>query len=491
MGKKQYILGITFASFFGAVLALVLSYFFGPQEKVYVPAEANGQAVNFTKYEFDSSNFVVPEGLNFIYASKVSTPAVVHIRTKYSNYDRGGAANPLDYFFRDHGNSGRGMERQARGAGSGVIVTSDGYIATNNHVIEGANEVNVVLGDNRSYEATVIGTDPSTDLALIKIDEEDLPTLSYGDSDGIQIGEWVLAVGNPFEFRSTVTAGIVSAKGRNINILNRGNGLQIESFIQTDAAVNPGNSGGALVNLKGELVGINTAIATQTGSFSGYSFAVPAKLVKKVIDDLKEYGQVQRALLGVSIRDVDAELAESEDLSVLKGIYINGVSNNSAAEEAGIESGDVIVEIDGKVVNSVAELQETIAVNRPGDEVDVTYIRDGKRKIASAKLRNTSGDTRIILAAKTEIDGATFSEVTEMDRENYRIRGGVKVEELADGKWKDAGITEGFIITEIDRKPVRDIEDLKDIIGRYSDEEGVLVEGINKQGKIKYYGIDW
>ncbi|MGB3464578.1 MAG: Do family serine endopeptidase [Cyclobacteriaceae bacterium] len=492
MGKKQFILGVTFASFFGAVLALVLSYFFGPQEKVYIPSEANGQSVNFTKYDFDSSNYIVPEGLNFIYASKVSTPAVVHVRTKYNNYDRGGAVNPLDYFFRDNpGNNGRGSERQARGAGSGVIISSDGYIATNNHVIEGATEVNVVLGDNRSYEATVVGTDPSTDLALIKIDADKLPTVAYGDSDGIQVGEWVLAVGNPFEFRSTVTAGIVSAKGRNINILNRGNGLQIESFIQTDAAVNPGNSGGALVNLKGELVGINTAIATQTGSFSGYSFAVPANLVKKVIEDLKEFGQVQRALLGVSIRDVDAELAEDEDLPVLKGIYINGVSNNSAAEEAGIESGDVIVEIDGKTVNSVAELQETIAINRPGDEVEVTYIRDGNRKITTAKLRNTSGNTQIILAVTTEIDGAVFSELSAIEKENFRINGGVKIEEIEDGKWKDAGIREGFIITEIDKKPINDIEDLKNIINRYSDEEGVLVEGINKDGKIKYYGIDW
>lgn len=491
MGKKQFILGMTFASFFGAIIALVFSYFFGPQEKIYVPTNTAGNPVNFAKYEFDSSNFVVPEGLNFIYASKISTPAVVHIRTKY---ERKRVLSPMDQFFRDRMGDGRGQEEQslARGAGSGVIITADGYIATNNHVVEGASELNVVLGDNRSYEARIVGTDPSTDLALIKIEAENLPTLAYGNSDGIEIGEWVLAVGNPFEFRSTVTAGIVSAKGRNINILGRGNGgLQIESFIQTDAAVNPGNSGGALVNLKGELVGINTAIATQTGSFSGYSFAVPANLVKKVIEDLKEYGQVQRALLGISIRDVTAEIAEQYELSVLQGIYINGVGDKSAADEAGIEAGDVIIGINGKPVNSVAELQETIAVNRPGDEVEVTYIRAGKEFISLARLKNTSGSTEIVLAVKEDNDGATFSEITEEEKVSLKISGGVKIEELSDGKWKDAGIKEGFIITEIDKREVRNLDDLKRIIERYSDEEGVLVEGVNKEGKIKYYGIDW
>ncbi len=284
----------------------------------------------------------------------------------------------------------------------------------------------------------------------------------------------------------------MSAKGRNINILGRiDGGLQIESFIQTDAAVNPGNSGGALVNLKGELIGINTAIATQTGSFSGYSFAVPANLVKKVIEDLKDYGKVQRALLGINIVDVTAELAERFDLSVLQGIYVSNVTANSAAAEAGIVNGDVIVQIDGKPVNSVAELQETIAVNRPGDKVEVTYIRDGREIVTSAKLKNTLGNTEIVLAAKEENDGAVFSELTEEEKSRFQINGGVRIEELEDGKWKDAGIKEGFIITEIDKKEVKNIDDLKRIIERYSDEEGVLIEGINRDGKIKYYGIDW
>lgn len=485
MGKKQFILGMTFASFFGAAIALVFSYFFGPAEKVYIPSNPVSNQVNFAKYEFDSSNFVVPEGLNFIYASKVSTPAVVHIRTKY---ERQRAASPFDRFFRnDTDQSEQGM---ARGAGSGVIISPDGYIATNNHVVDGAAELKVVLNDNRSYDARIVGTDPSTDLALIKIDEVNLPTMPYGNSDGIEIGEWVLAVGNPFEFRSTVTAGIVSAKGRNINILGRG-GLQIESFIQTDAAVNPGNSGGALVNLKGELVGINTAIATQTGSFSGYSFAVPANLVKKVIEDLKDYGEVQRALLGILIANVDAELAERNNLDVLKGIYISGVNSGSAADEAGLEVGDVIVGIDGKPVNSVAELQETIAVNRPGDKVEVTYIRDGRELITKAELKNTLGSTDIILTANTENDGTVFGEVSELEKRELNISGGVKVQELGEGKWKDAGIKEGFIITEIDRKEIDGINDFKRIIELYSDEEGVLVEGVNPDGKVKYYGIDW
>lgn len=485
MGKKQFIAGMTFASFFGAVIALVFSYFFGPAEKVYVPANPVSNPVNFAKYKFDSSNFVVPEGLNFIYASKVATPAVVHIRTKY---ERQRGVSPFDRFFGN--DSGRGDQNMARGAGSGVIISSDGYIATNNHVVEGAAELKVVLDDNRSYDARIIGTDPSTDLALVKIDEVNLPTMSYGNSDGIEIGEWVLAVGNPFEFRSTVTAGIVSAKGRNINILGRG-GLQIESFIQTDAAVNPGNSGGALVNLKGELVGINTAIATQTGSFSGYSFAVPSKLVKKVIEDLKEYGEVQRALLGIVIVDVDAKLAEDNDLNVLKGIFVRGVNSGSAASEAGMEEGDVIVAINGKPVNSVAELQETIAVNRPGDKVSVTYIRDGREFQTLAELKNTLGSTDIIIASNATDDGTVFSDVSELEKRNLNISGGVKVQELGDGKWKEAGIKEGFVITEIDRREIDGLEDFKRIIELYSNEEGVLIEGVNPDGKVKYYGIDW
>lgn len=495
MGKKQFIAGMTFASFFGAMIAFAMAYFFGPQEKIYVPVEKEDQAVSFTnQYNFDSAEFIVPEGLNFIYASKVSTPAVVHIRTTYNTSSKSSPNNSLfDQFFRDNFGEEyrRGPQGQARGAGSGVIVSADGYIATNNHVIEDAAEVKVVLGDNRTYSAQVIGTDPTTDLALLKIEENGLPTLSYGDSEGIQIGEWVLAVGNPFEFRSTVTAGIVSAKGRNINILREKNNMQIESFIQTDAAVNPGNSGGALVNLKGELVGINTAIATQTGSFSGYSFAVPSNLVAKVIQDLKDFGTVQRALLGIRIRDVTAELAEAEDLAVLKGIYVNEVNGNSAAEEAGIEPGDVIVGINEKVVSSVAELQETVALNRPGDKVSVTYMRGDDKITANATLRTYLGSTRIILASKTEIDGATFSELTAEEKSDFDLKGGVRIEDLSAGKWKDAGIDEGFIITEIDKTAVNSIEDLQKIVSRYSDEEGVLVEGINKDGKVKYYGIDW
>ncbi|MEL7148851.1 MAG: Do family serine endopeptidase, partial [Bacteroidota bacterium] len=404
-----------------------------------------------------------------------------HIRTLYENSRGNQPSNSLfDQFFRDNFGEElrRGQQAPSRGAGSGVIVSEDGYIATNNHVIEDASEVKVVLGDNRTYDAKVVGRDPSTDLALLKIEENGLPTISYGNSEDIQIGEWVLAVGNPFEFRSTVTAGIVSAKGRNINILRDKNGLQIESFIQTDAAVNPGNSGGALVNLKGELIGINTAIATQTGTFSGYSFAVPSNLVEKVIKDLKDYGVVQRALLGIRIIDVNAELAEAENLAVLKGIYVNDVNENSAAEEAGIESGDVIVRIGDKEVNSVAELQETVALNRPGDEITVTYLRGGDKISANATLRNSDGYTKIILASTTEFDGATFSDLTAEEKATFNLDGGVKINELTSGKWKEAGIDEGFIITEIDKRTVNNIEDLEQIIRRYSDEEGVLVEGI-------------
>ncbi len=493
MEKRQFVLGVAFASFFGAAIALIITYFIGPEEKVYIPIESENKAVNFANYKLDSSDFVVPAGLNFIHASKVSTPAVVHIRTEYQSNRGGSQDEAFDRFFRDYfgGEGGGGQGGPARGAGSGVIVSSDGYIVTNNHVIEDASNVQVVLGDNRSYEGEVVGVDPTTDLALIKIAEKGLPTLNYGNSSNIQIGEWVLAVGNPFEFRSTVTAGIVSAKGRNINILRQRDGMQIESFIQTDAAVNPGNSGGALVNLRGELIGINTAIATKTGSFSGYSFAVPSSLVEKVVGDLKEFGEVRRALLGIRILDVTAELAEQEELSVLQGIFVSRVNGGSSADEAGLESGDVIVGIDDRTVNSVAELQESVAVNRPGDEITVAYMRDGKKRYTRAKLQGATETNKVVLASKVEHDGATFSELSDREKRNKNIPGGVKIENLGNGKWKDAGVKEGFVITEIDKKEISGIKDLERIIETYTDEEGVLVEGINSEGKVKYYGIDW
>ena len=370
-----------------------------------------------------------------------------------------------------------------------MIISQDGYIVTNNHVIDQADEIEVLLNDNRSYPAKIVGTDPTTDLALLKVEEKGLPYLSFGNSDNVRIGEWVLAVGNPFEFRSTVTAGIVSQKARNINIL-RGSDLSIEAFIQTDAAVNPGNSGGALVDLRGNLVGINTAIATHTGSFEGYSFAVPAALVKKVMDDLLEFGVVQRALLGVSIVDVNAQLAEDQGLDILTGVYIARVNEGSSADDAGIQEGDVIIEVGDVEVKNVSELQEQIARKRPGDKVMVKFMRDGREQTVSTTLKNTMGNTQIVEARNSMvIEGSTFEEVSDEEKEELEIDGGAKLMSLGNGKWKSAGIEEGFIVTNVDKRTINNVQDLRNALLNKSG--GTLIEGIYPNGEEAFYGIGW
>ncbi|MEO9872858.1 Do family serine endopeptidase [Ekhidna sp.] len=486
MSKRSFIMAMVFSSLFGGIVAVVGFSLIAPNHRIIQTTGNTSSPVSLTNYVFDSSDFVVPEGLNFVFAAKNATPSVVHIRTTYKEGMR--ANSPFNDFFKDY--FGERYERRggpARGAGSGVIISSDGYIVTNNHVIENADEIEIVLNDNRSYQAKVIGTDASTDLAVLKVNENNLTSINYGDSDNINIGEWVLAIGNPYEFRSTVTAGIISAKGRNINILN--GDYRIESFIQTDAAVNPGNSGGALVNLNGELVGINTAIASPSGAFAGYSFAVPVSLVKKVVSDLVEYGMVQRALLGISIRDVDAGLAEEYDLNVLKGIYVNGVMAGKAADRAGMERGDVIVAIDDKPVNSVAQLQEQVAVKRPGDQVEVKFIRNGKEKIVLAELRNAEGTLEVVeLASDFKVEGATFVDLTDALKEELDIDGGVQVRELGNGKWKEVRMKEGFIITGIDNEEIRNIQDLQNYFKRPRT-DGILIEGIYPDGSKAHYGL--
>lgn len=449
------------------------------------------QPVKFTS-NYDTASITVPEGLNFVYSAEVTMPSVVHIRSTYSGSGYT-SRNPLDEMFRDYfGDRFQDREqpqRRGRSTGSGVIISEDGYIVTNNHVIDNADEIEILLNDNRSYPAKIVGTDPTTDLALLKVEEKSLPFLKFADSDAVRIGEWVLAVGNPFEFRSTVTAGIVSQKARNINIL-RGSDLSIEAFIQTDAAVNPGNSGGALVDLKGHLVGINTAIATHTGSYEGYSFAVPASLVKKVMDDLLEFGVVQRALLGVSIVNVNAQLAEDRDLGILEGIFVARVNDGSAADDAGIKEGDVIIEVGGVGVKSVSELQEQIARKRPGDKVLVKYMRDGDTKTVSTTLKNTLGNTQIVEARNSMvIEGATFEDVTDGEKEELEIEGGAKLMEVGTGKWRDAGVNEGFIVTNIDKKSISNVQDLRNAL--LNKNGGTLIEGVYLDGEEAFYGIGW
>lgn len=440
-----------------------------------------------------------PQNLNFVEAAKRATPAVVHIQTfgnpaMMSNRQQ----QSMEDLFRDFfgqpfpNNRNQNNEEVRMGSGSGVIIQKEGYIVTNNHVVENATRIDVVMNNQKSYTAELIGTDPSTDLALLKINaDETLSAIPFGNSDNVQVGEWVLAVGNPFDLTSTVTAGIVSAKARNINILRRQDGLGIEAFIQTDAAVNPGNSGGALVNVNGELIGINTAIASTTGSFAGYSFAVPTEIVRKVVTDLKEYGIVQRGLLGVQIRDVTAELAKQEDLSVVRGIYIAGVTEKSGAIEAGLEKGDVIIEVDGVQVNTTAQLQERIARKRPGDKVEVVYLRNGKERNTKVELKNRLGTTELVTneagkLMKIETLGIEIQNISPEEATKIGMTG-VKIATVNQGKFKEAQVPQGFIITHIDKEKVDTSADVIRLLEGKTG--GVLIEGFHPTGRRGFFAI--
>ncbi len=384
------------------------------------------------------------------------------------------------------------------GLGSGVILSADGYIVTSNHVIDGAERLEVTLNDNRSFEATIIGADPMTDVALIKINADDLHVIPMGNSEDLKIGEWVLAVGNPFGFTSTVTTGIVSAKGRNISSLTGGsrNGGGIESFIQTDAAVNPGNSGGALVNLDGQLVGINTAIYSQTGNYAGYSFAVPTSIVKKVVADIKEFGSVQRAVLGIAFGELTTELAKEKDITeTTYGLYVGQVNDRSAAMEAGIEVGDVIISIDGTPTRNTADLQEAMATKRPGDNINIEYVRNNKRFSRTVTLRNAEGTTTV---KRTEdwnsALGCSFLKVSDEKLKRLELTSGVEVAGVQSGRFKDAGVRDGFIIISINGERVKTPEEVKHIydqIMKSSDDLRVMfIQGIYPTGKRDYYAVN-
>ncbi|MDO1451043.1 Do family serine endopeptidase [Rhodocytophaga aerolata] len=429
---------------------------------------------------------------DFSMAAEKVTPAVVHIRSSMKGRETPvqNIPSPFRDFFGDDffGERFRGFNDPAQASGSGVIISQDGYILTNDHVIDKADEIEVTLHDKRSYKAKVIGTDPSTDLALIQIKEKDLPTLPLANSDEVKVGQWVLAVGNPFNLESTVTAGIISAKGRSINILQR-NKTPIESFIQTDAAVNPGNSGGALVNLNGELIGINTAIATPTGTYAGYSFAVPTSIASKVVEDFIKYGKVQRAYLGIVIRDVNGKLASEKDLSVNTGVYVDSLMADGAGKAGGIKIGDVITKVDDRNVSSVAELQELIGRHRPGDEVTVTINRKGDEKKLKIPLKNLEGKTEIVKDTRSEVIkslGAEFTDITEQEKEKANLEAGVKVSKLYPGTLRSStNMKEGFIITKVNRKPVNSARQLAQMLE--SEEGGILIEGVYPGDPTVYY----
>jgi len=494
MQAKQMMLGLLGSAILGGGVA-VGGYKLLEPERTNAPlVVAADPSVRYTS-ELKSSNYVVPEGLNFVAAASSVTPAVVHVMTEYSaKSSDNNAAMRMDpflrQFFGDDAEQYRQQQGPQVGSGSGVIIAANGYIVTNNHVIDKADKIEVVMDDKRKFEAELVGADPNTDLALLKVKAESLPFVRYGNSDNVKVGEWVLAVGNPFNLNSTVTAGIISAKGRNINILRDRQGMGIESFLQTDAVVNPGNSGGALVNLNGDLIGINSAIASRSGAFEGYSFAVPSSIVSKVIDDLLKYKVVQRALLGVNMREVDATLASEKKLSTLNGVYVVGFTGSSAAAAAGLKEGDIITEINGVKVNTSSQLQEQVARFRPGDKIKVGFLRGNDAKVTEATLRNATGTTDVVRESTgLKYEGATLSPVSRQELSKLGLEGGAKISGIKGSNFKETGIADGFIITRIDKNRVNNPQDVQRYLEDAKNGDGTLVEGVYPDGRKAYYPI--
>lgn len=473
------------------------------------PACADNHAENSTP-QFIRTSSAASFDTDFTVAAEKTVNAVVCIksftaqrRNPYGN--QGGGYDPFgmfDFFFGPQQRQQQQPRQQQRnsepvqsGLGSGVILSKDGYIVTNNHVIDGADKLEVLLNDNATYEARVIGTDEATDLALIKIDADNLSPITFGDSEQLKIGEWVLAVGNPFGFNSTVTAGIVSAKARSLSQNSRNGKMGIESFIQTDAALNPGNSGGALVNLKGELIGINSAIYSNTGSYSGFSFAIPTTIVKKVMTDLKQYGTVQRAVLGCSVAELTAKIAKDKGITAVKsGILVDEVTDRSTAKELGLQTDDVITALNDVEIHNFAQLVEQLNKFRPGDKITVTFYRNNNKMVKSATLRNTQGNTSITKKGDFSEVGCAFMKLTAEQKRSLGISNGVKVSGLKNGAFRDAGVKEGFIITEINGKNVDSSDDVEQIynqIMKSDDSDKVMfITGIYPTGKKYYYAVN-
>lgn len=487
-GKK--IAGVLVIAFIGSIIGvLAFTLLVRPEVKVVQSTSpANVQFTGLPSGGFDNADFRM--------AAENSVHAVVHVTsTKFFEQSQ---YNNIWEMLRDEPSGSRRIPKT--GYGSGVIVSPDGHIVTNNHVIEGFEEFTVKLNDGRVLDAKLVGSDPSTDIAVLEVEERDLPYLTFGNSDDLHLGDWVLAVGNPFYLYSTVTAGIVSAKARDIDIIGSSSRDRygrpdrdriqnaVESFIQTDAAVNPGNSGGALVNLRGELIGINTAIASLTGSYSGYSFAIPAIIAKKAADDIIEFGSVQRAALGVTIPVEVEKLSEKDKKKTQLGILVQDLTVDGGANAAGIEPGDVILSINQKNVKTFPELQEQISRYRPGDEVDVEVDRNGSRKEFTVKLSPHGSNSITLQAAEFWASlGADLEKLDERELERYDIPFGVRVTKLHKGQFEEAGMPEGFIITRINKAAVRSVEDVKNYIARVN---GVIfVEGVLPNGQYDFYKL--
>ncbi len=502
--KKQIFISAIVALLVSALTIGGYNWLSKDQQKALKIEHVDATPASSVLYTKGNDGDYVP--LDFTRTAETVMDAVVHIKSTQtrpvaSNQGRGQIPDIFgdDLFERFFGTprddqqqpQRRNMTPQPRvGTGSGVIINPEGYIVTNNHVIADADDIEVTLHDNRNYKASVIGIDPTTDLALIQIEEKGLPALKMVNSDNVKVGEWVMAVGNPFNLNSTVTAGIVSAKGRSINILREQ--YAIESFIQTDAAINPGNSGGALVNLNGDLIGINTAIASPTGAYSGYGFAVPANIVSKVIEDLLAYGTVQRGYLGAMIRSVDGNFAREKGLDLNEGVYVDSLVENSAAKEAGIKSGDVIIAVADIEVKSNADLLGEIARYRPGDQVELTINRNGNEKVLTVVLNNREGTTELVEkknVAMYEALGAELEPLTEKAADKYNVAGGVRINKLLPGKLRQqTDIRPGFIITKVDGKTIKDVDDLERAINGKSG--GVMLEGFYEgTNETRYYAF--
>lgn len=435
-------------------------------------------------------------------AAESAVNSVVYISvTIQGKTQRVQVQDPFDDFFGDF--FGFGQRRQQpqqreyrqpdrHGAGSGVIISQDGYIVTNNHVVGQADEINVKLNDGREFKGRIIGTDETTDLALVKIDAKDLPAIKIGNSDNLKLGQWVLAVGNPFNLTSTVTAGIVSAKARTLGA----NG--VESFIQTDAAINAGNSGGALVDERGELVGINSMIYSQTGSYAGYGFAIPTTIMNKVVADLKVYGTVQRAILGVQGQDVDKYIdlekakGNTPELGTVKGVYVAKITDGSAAEEAGLEQGDVITKIDEKEVGKMSELQEQIAQHKPGDKVKITYLRNKKEKAVNVTLRNAQGTTKVMQEVDLDQMGVSMKPVSDEQKASFNLSYGLEISAIRRGKMMEAGATKGTIILEVNDRKMQTVEDWVEVVkaANQSKDRVLWIKAIKPSGRKDSFVIE-
>lgn len=500
---KQY-----FKRLYGIIIVVTLvsgvtgAFAYSLADKLWGEGKDDGPQVSFADGMFNESKIKSTplQPVDLTEAAEKACPSVVYIKVTIAGrtqqyYD------PFEEFFGDFFGRGGGSQRREyqtpkqQGAGSGVIISKDGYIVTNNHVVNGAEDIQVTLNDNQEFKAEIVGTDETTDLALIKIDATNLPAITIGDSDALKVGEWVLAIGNPFNLTSTVTAGIVSAKARHVGGSQNG----IESFIQTDAAINQGNSGGALVNARGELVGINAMLYSQTGSFTGYGFAIPTSIMKKVVADIQKYGTVQRALLGISGMDlldyVNAERNRNADyenkFGTNNGVYVAEVMDGSAAESAGLKEGDVIIQLGDKKINKMAELQEATTKYSPGESTTVKYMRDGKVQTAKIVFKNAEGNTNVVKTRSIEELGADFKELSDSQKKNYNLNYGVQVTNIRSGLLSDAGVPEKFIILKVNNQKVASVNDLEKIFktAQRSEEQTLWIYGKTPAGQSRSFAV--